>query len=1411
MKKLLLRTMLLLCALIAGSGTMWGAEGDEITSIANIVDGKSYYIKGVRNISGTPTTFYLNFTDATGSQSGTESSTTAGAQLITFHQQSAGVYYLETASGKFIAPGTSNGKIQVAASGISVTASNQSSKIRLSIKSGSNTWSIQKNTSGANFGGYKNTQTDITLIEGPAPVTPCATPTFSPAAGTYSSAQTVTISTETEGATIYYTTDGTTPSSSNGTAYSSAITVSSTQTIKAIAVKDGNSDSEVATAAYTITSAVATTTTIDDSGITNTDVYLSTTAGSFAATVKDNEETTIAAAAVTWSSSNTDVATIDPSSGAVTLVAAGSTTITASYAGVTDTYQPSSDTYELTVTSSAPYVQPTSVTFNMNYEWLGSSNGSNLTSGDLPVEQSQDNVTVTITDGTSTCPRGDSDYIRVYKGSTITFAAPSGYDITGITFTAGGTGTWNAPSVNSGTLSNKTWSGSASSVVFTLGGTCFISSAEVTLAKQKELSSIALSGTYPTVFEVGDAFSHEGAVVTATYDDASEAIVTASAIFSIPDMSSVGVKTVTVSYTENAVEKTTTYDITVKAPAALESIALSGTYPTTFNVGDEFSHEGMTVTANFNDETNADVTALATFTGYDMSVAGVQTVTVSYTHKGVTTKTKTYDITVNTVAVSSVTVAPTSATVKIGKTVTLTPTVSPDNATNKNVTWESNNTSVATVDGGVVTGVAAGEATITVKSAADPTKSASCTITVITAGDGSKAKPFDVAEAIEYIDGGVDLTGKYVKGIIAKIDNCNAGGKAQYWISDDGVTEDQFEVYSGYYYGGANFATAEDIKVGDNVIVYGDLTYYAKNSVYEFAKDNYIYSLNGVKIPEITFGEDSYEVVYNGSLTITATADCSGAITYSSSDETVAEINSTTGVVTPHKAGEVAITANVAASANNIAGSKDVTLTVTDGRTPAGIAFANASVTKTWGEAFTGQELTNPNSVAITYESSDPAVATVNASTGVVTIVKAGETVIKASFAGDGDYMSAEVSYTLTVNKAAADLSFTVTAYEFDLNDDSFTGVAVNNPNSLTVTYASSDDAIALVDENDGTLVLDASAEGTVTITASFTGNDNYNAGNASYTITITDPDRKGTKKNPYTVAEVIDGTATGTDIYVKGFIVGEYVGKTTNPRTSSFTTDGNIAIADEFTTSPTAGGSIPVQLGTDALKNVWGCKTSNGGTLRYEVLIKGDVTTYFSVNGIKNTDEVSAVSVPAKFNTYGYATFASTYALDFSDDSDYSAWQITGVSGSAITFSQITGTVAAGTGVLLKGTASSSINIPVVASGTDISGTNKLEGITSATAVTAGQYYGLKSNAFVPVNAGTVPAGKALLPASAISASARELTFVFEGDETTGVKTIDNGQLTIDNGTVYDLQGRKVTKPVKGGLYIVNGKKVIK
>jgi hypothetical protein len=82
--------------------------------------------------------------------------------------------------------------------------------------------------------------------------TQVATPTFSPTAGTYNSSQTVTISDATSGATIYYTTDGTTPTTSSAK-YSGPIAVSSTETIEAIATASGLTNSAVGMAMYTVT------------------------------------------------------------------------------------------------------------------------------------------------------------------------------------------------------------------------------------------------------------------------------------------------------------------------------------------------------------------------------------------------------------------------------------------------------------------------------------------------------------------------------------------------------------------------------------------------------------------------------------------------------------------------------------------------------------------------------------------------------------------------------------------------------------------------------------------------------------------------------------------------------------------------------------------------------------------------------------------------------------------------------------------------------------------------------------------------------------------------------------------------------------------------------------------------------
>jgi hypothetical protein len=88
------------------------------------------------------------------------------------------------------------------------------------------------------------------LAAGSAPA-PAATPTFSPAAGSFTSPQMVTISDATAGAMIFFTTDGTTPTTSS-TKFTGPIAVNSTETITAIAAASGFSNSAVASATYTI-------------------------------------------------------------------------------------------------------------------------------------------------------------------------------------------------------------------------------------------------------------------------------------------------------------------------------------------------------------------------------------------------------------------------------------------------------------------------------------------------------------------------------------------------------------------------------------------------------------------------------------------------------------------------------------------------------------------------------------------------------------------------------------------------------------------------------------------------------------------------------------------------------------------------------------------------------------------------------------------------------------------------------------------------------------------------------------------------------------------------------------------------------------------------------------------------------
>ena len=103
---------------------------------------------------------------------------------------------------------------------------------------------------------------------------------------------------------------------------------------------------------------------------------------------------------------------------------------------------------------------------------------------------------------------------------------------------------------------------------------------------------------------------------------------------------------------------------------------------------------------------------------------------------------------------------------------------------------------------------------------------------------------YTVAQVKTLVDAGVALSDEvYVKGIISKINSVTAGGSATYFIVDKEGDEFSVQVYKGNYLENHTFDTANDIKVGDEVIVYGLLTLY--QTTYEINSGNYIYSLNG--------------------------------------------------------------------------------------------------------------------------------------------------------------------------------------------------------------------------------------------------------------------------------------------------------------------------------------------------------------------------------------------------------------------------------------------------------------------------------------------------------------------------------------------------------------------------------------
>lgn len=152
-------------------------------------------------------------------------------------------------------------------------------------------------------------------------------------------------------------------------------------------------------------------------------------------------------------------------------------------------------------------------------------------------------------------------------------------------------------------------------------------------------------------------------------------------------------------------------------------------------------------------------------------------------------------------------------------------------------------------------------------------------------GPGTQNNPYTVAQARAAIDAGTGLTNVYATGIISQVDSYNSSyNSITYWISDDGTTTDQLQVYSGKGLNNTNFTSIDDVEVGAIVVVYGTLKKY--NTTYEFDKNNYLTSYTAPQHDVETPTFSPAAGTYTEAQTVTLSCETSGATIYYTLDGT---------------------------------------------------------------------------------------------------------------------------------------------------------------------------------------------------------------------------------------------------------------------------------------------------------------------------------------------------------------------------------------------------------------------------------------------------------------------------------------------------------------------------------------------
>ena len=208
-----------------------------------------------------------------------------------------------------------------------------------------------------------------------------------------------------------------------------------------------------------------------------------------------------------------------------------------------------------------------------------------------------------------------------------------------------------------------------------------------------------------------------------------------------------------------------------------------------------------------------------------------------------------------------------------------------------------------------------------------------------------------------------------------------------------------------------------------------------------------------------------------------------------------------------------------------------------------------------------------------------------------------------------------EIKNFKVIDGQSAELAFSKEKASVILGAESPEYPTLTNPHNVTVTYSSSDTNVAEIDATTGAIT--PKADGKTTIKASFAGNGEYIAGEASYELTVIDESVKGRKGNPYTIAEVkaLEETAYPSEkVWVIGYIAG--CAANGGVISSADAVNSNIILTD-VATFDEADVLLPVALPDNATRtavNLVDNPTNKGK----EIKVYGKIQKYFGAPGVK-------------------------------------------------------------------------------------------------------------------------------------------------------------------------------------------------